>query len=247
MTSFLIALPSIYTPFTEDCVASMAPALRDNLRVIDNTTINRGVAASWNDVARTVQAEGRDWLIVCSAATRFGPPGGEDFIEHLEHHRDAWVVEPGMSLSGRLPVVGWHFIAWSRRNVLDRVGLFDENFWPAYGEDMDMSRRILSAAALRRSGAGPDFWPKVTIDAELVMQGHGIKIAKIKIDVPAIHAYYARKWGGTYGHELWRRPFGKHRLDYWPEPVARPVSIPVDLPSPQSDLDPMLLNIEVPT
>lgn len=249
MTSFLIALPSIYQPFTDDCVESMSPVLREHLHVIDNTAVNRGVAASWNDVARKVQDEGRDWLIVCSAATRFGAPGGEDFIAALEEHPDAWVVEPGMSAAGRLPVVGWHFIAWSRANVLDRVGLFDENFWPAYGEDMDMSRRILTAAALRSSGACDvpgGFWAKVTIDAEIVMAGHGTKVAKVQIDLAEIYAYYARKWGGPYGRELWRRPFGKYRLDYWPEPGAPPVPVAVALPPSTPDVDPMLLNVEVP-
>lgn len=215
MTSFLIALPSIYVPFTELCVEGMADDVRDRVQVIDNTGTNLGVAASWNTVGRRVRDEGLDWLIVCSAATRFGPTGARDFIDQLDALPDAWVVEPGISAAGRLPVVGWHFLAWSR-HVLDRVGLFDENFWPAYGEDMDISRRVLLAS--REDHPGPDFWVKITIDAELELAGHGVKLAGIVPDIPLLWSYYERKWGGPFGREWFKRPFGDPAagLDWWP-------------------------------
>lgn len=217
--SYFIVLPSIHPPYLDQCVDGMHEDLRRHLLIVNNAPpwTNLGVAASWNLGARQVLKEQRDWLIVCSAATRFGSAGGRDFVDALDAHRDAWVVEP----AGQVPVVGWHFLAWSRVNVLERVGLFDENYWPAYGEDQDISFRILQAA--NEDGAPPDFWPKVNIDASLAMVNHGVQLAGVEWDQPKLWRYYRKKWGGSFGRETFTRPFGDmtRSLGWWPTPPDR--------------------------
>ncbi len=37
--SFVAVLPSIYQPWTDDCLASMRGAMRDHMHVFDNTVM----------------------------------------------------------------------------------------------------------------------------------------------------------------------------------------------------------------
>jgi hypothetical protein len=212
--TFLAVLPSIWTPYTRECLSGMAPEVRSNLLVLDNTAHNRGVAGSWNVAAREVLERGLDWLVVVSAATRFGPSGGLDFLDALtpvdELGRDVWVVESGAP-------VGWHLIAWSRAHVLGPIGLWDENHWPAYGEDADMSRRIhVATNGYPRTGA----WRNVDVDAWIAMRGHGTELAGVKTNMARSIRYHERKWGGWSGHERFTHPFDDPRkpLSWWPRP-----------------------------
>lgn len=211
--TFLAVLPSIWPPYTTACLDTMGPALLSRLLVVDNTDTNRGVAASWNIAARRVLTEQTDWLIVVSAATRFGPPGGDDFLDELDTAEGRWVVES----AGQAPVVGWHLIAW-HRDVLETVGLFDENFWPAYGEDMDYSHRVLTADDTR--------WTTVTVDARIESVNHGAHLAGVTLDHEASQRYLSAKWGDTNAYRIgpraWSTPFGKNLpLSWWPTPPDR--------------------------
>lgn len=207
--SYLIVLPSIWPPYTDACMRGLAPDLADHLLVVDNTIDNLGVAGSWNVAARHVLDSNLDWLVVLSAATRFGPEGGADFIAALDRYRNSyWVVESSAP-------VGWHLLAWSR-SVFEQVGLFDETFWPAYGEDADMSYRIHTA---QREGIAGG-WANERVDAWIAMQGHGCRLAKVQIDYDRAWTYYLKKWGGLSGHEMYDRPFNDPTLplSYWPAP-----------------------------
>lgn len=102
--------------------------------LIDNSVNNRGVPRSWNIGIDLMRARDADWLIVMSAALRFGTEGGQDFIRLLESKPDHRVVSA-------LGTYGWHFIAFSRETV-ETAGRFDENFFPGYLEDIDYAIRM---------------------------------------------------------------------------------------------------------
>lgn len=214
--TFLACLPSIWPPYTEECVNSMAPSFRERVTIIDNTETNGGVAHSWNTVARRVVDEGHDWLVIVSAATRFGPSGGTDFVARLDANPDLWVVESGWPSRGH-QWVGWHLLAWSRVNVLERVGFFDENYWPAYGEDADISWRVLTAMWDTEI---VDVWGRFDVDAWVASAGHGAELAGVAIDHDALWAYHTTKWGGRSGKETYHRPFNDETLplSFWPTP-----------------------------
>lgn len=216
MVSFLACLPSIWPPYTEACLATMAPEFRERVVVVDNTETNRGVAASWNRVAERVLDEKVDWFVIVSAALRMGPCGGQDFAGILAAHPDLWVIESGWPCCGTL-WIGWHLLAWSRVNVLERVGLFDENHWPAYGEDADISWRVITA--MRETNAG-GVWRRFDVDAWVESPGHGCELAGVQVDHDALWEYHTRKWGGRSGQETLRRPFGDDALplSFWPRP-----------------------------
>lgn len=221
--SFLVLMPAIYPPYRDECITSMGPLMKEHLVVIDNTERNRGLAASWNIGARRVLDEGLDWLVTISAAMRFGRAGGADFLAMLDANPQAWVIESGWDLKGRSKFFGgWHLMAWSRERVLEPLGLWDENFWPIYGEDADYSVRLLTAI----EEAGPTKlkrWPKLDLDAWLVMTNHSGELAGIVNDYPDMDVYFRAKWGRSFGDGLlptFRRPFDdpSRSLSWWPSP-----------------------------
>lgn len=227
MTSFVAVLPSIWPPYTHACVETMAPGLVEHLHVIDNAGLrNLGVAASWNVGARAMYAVEAEWLVIVSAGMRFGSPGGLDFIAALERATGGeWAIEAGACPTDPTYGFGWHLIAFPRR-TFDRVGLFDENFWPAYFEDLDYGHRIRCASGWEL-GNDP-MWPKVEVDATLASFAHGIHLAGIESDPTALIRYYSRKWGIAPGapdsEVFYTSPFGdpKLGLDFWPAPDPRP-------------------------
>lgn len=216
VVTFRACLPSIWPPYTKACLESMAPEFRDHVVVLDNTVVNRGVAASWNVVAREVIEDQLDWFVILSAATRFGRSGGVDFVRLLDGNSDAWVIESGWPSRGN-QWVGWHLLAWSRIHVLERIGLFDENAWPAYGEDADISWRVLTA--MIETGE-EDVWRKPNVDAWVQSIAHGAHLAGALTDFPSTWAYHQAKWGGLSGHETFSRPFDDPLLplSFWPVP-----------------------------
>ena len=130
MTKYVAVIPSVFQPYTDACVATCK---LDNVVVVDNRSRNLGIAASWNIGIRKMYNHRADWLIIISAAVRFGEPGGLDLVESMRTHPDAMGVGGGLD--------GWHLIAFHRR-TFDAVGWFDENFYPGYFEDADFGRRV---------------------------------------------------------------------------------------------------------
>ena len=111
---------------------------------------NLGVAGSWNVGVAQMFEYGYDWLVVCSAAARFGPPGGQDLTTFLNEASQA-IPRPKVIEAGR--DLGWHLIAF-HRDTLQRVGPFDPIFDPAYYEDRDWSVRFQRAYGVAvKSGA----------------------------------------------------------------------------------------------
>lgn len=102
------------------------------------------------------------------------------------------------------------------RHTLRDVGYFDENFHPAYDEDLDWHRRALLAGSKR---VDPPFTGthvgSATIRSDQALrQQNGATHA-------ANDAYYARKWGGAkLGGETYSTPFnrGGHVGDWRLEP-----------------------------
>jgi len=100
--------------------------------------------------------------------------------------------------------------------MVDRVGLFDPNFWPAYQEDTDYGYRIVLSGI-------PD---EINIP-NFAMPGLILVAAAIAVRSGAIHdtnetnrvAYYNSKWGGI-GHETYKHPFNNpdYPIQYWPQP-----------------------------
>jgi GT2 family glycosyltransferase len=170
---------------------------------------NLGVAASWNLIVRTGIARGFDLVFIGSNDT-FLHPGSLAAVLELEKPDDEVV---------------WHLASWNffaiHRRAIDRVGWFDENFYPAYKEDQDYAYRC-SLAGVKRiqayfTGAGAEHLGSQTIHSDahyFACNRH----THLRLNM----AYYRRKWGGNRGCERYVTPFGRADRDWrwWPPPGA---------------------------
>lgn len=230
----LAVLPAIRSETTESCLRSMLrpdssfgiPS--DELLVVDNSRDgwmpymnqilgeelrvhrdpdghNLGVAGSWNVAAREVLDVGHDYLVLVSTTMLFGPNLHTTFGAEMAKEWGAPLIE-SMGNS-------WHLIA-IHRDVLQVVGLFDPNFYPAYEEAIDWG--------YRQKLAGLEVpWPRVWCNA--MSLGWAMHVDRStwpapRCNGPALQDYYAAKWGGPKGSETFTTPFGQTAdRDWWPE------------------------------
>jgi len=166
---------------------------------------NLGVSASWNLLARTAFDRGCDWLFIGSNDTVLRPDS----------------LAKTAAMAGREPEVGvWHIHAWNffliRRTTIERVGQFDENFYPAYKEDQDYSYRCILAGVERADvpGAGADHVGSATVNSN--------ECYRILSTAAGCwnYWYYLIKWGGDATKERFRKPFDAPDKDHswWPAP-----------------------------
>jgi len=211
MTKYVIVLPFAYMPYLIDCEATMDKDLQNHhLYAINNTEDNLGVAESWNMGIDFMRERDADWLIVMSAAIRFGESGGLDMIQQLEAHPEAHVVHFGTKdikeqhyVRGFGPSydegnLGWHLTA-IRRDVIERVGYFDPNFYPSYFEDVDYDLRINQSYNIYNeetwSYDDPLEWLILPVDAHGTTMRHAVELAGVKTPVNDLIAYFATKHG----------------------------------------------------
>lgn len=206
MTTYTAVLPFVYQPYRD---AFMRRCKLDVYEV-DNTERNLGIMRSHNLGIDRMRADGTEWLIVLSAALRFGKPGGLDFLEQLDAHDGHHVVEAA-------GVYGWHLIAF-HRDTLDHIGRWDPNFSPYGFCDIDMSLRYQAAY----NGSG-QLWDKVPVNVRDAGMAHSLKLANVQADAAPRIDYFVRKWGrhpGASHLAAYERPFNNpgHSIGYWPPP-----------------------------
>lgn len=216
----VVCVPFIHRPYMEAFIATVRMGERDDVHLvaIDNTVTNYGIMASHNLGLRHAIDVGAEWFTVCSAAIRFGEPGGLDWLQALDERNDHHVVEA-------VGVFGWHLIAF-RVDLLRIVGEWDENFTPYGFDDIDMALRIQRARGV--DGRMEQVWEKVHVDVDDEGMGHSIHLGGVTLAPERIEeqiAYFTRKWGRHPGdsHILaFDTPFGdpNNPISYWPSTVT---------------------------
>lgn len=159
---------------------------------------NLGVAASWNlglSLAKEVAIISNDDVTVRKPA-----------VENILRYASAY---PIVCCRGGAPGVGqcWSFFL-QRPEIVEKVGRYDEAFWPAYFEDADYAWRMGLA------GLPIFIAPDVVAD-----QLHGFGSSTKHLDsrqhelfkaaIKRNERRYINKWGGTPMHEVYRRPFNR--------------------------------------
>lgn len=225
--SLLVVLPVIDTTTTDICVESIlmpdsaAGFGGKDMLLIDNTregnaayryqlrtyrdpdNHNLGVARAWNVGAREVLDRGLDYLVLLSSSMRFGPAMHTKWTWQMK----AFWGSPLIECDGH----SWHLIA-IHREMFEKVGLFDGNFFPGYIEAVDWDRRIRLTSVTD--------WPRAWVNA--LSQGTGLALNLVSCPAGPLLDYYKEKWGGEKGAETYSLPFGDKPLDYW-EDVPIPV------------------------
>jgi len=151
---------------------------------------NLGVAGGWNEIMR--QSTGDHVLIV-----------GDD----VRLHKDTLVEMERVALGGAGFVRSGHAPAFScfllARWLFEKVGPFDERFWPAYFEDNDYHRRMkLLGYDFATAPVSYDHVGSATIKSfsEAEMSTHHARFEANK-------QKYIAKWGGPPHAEVFTVPF----------------------------------------
>lgn len=156
---------------------------------------NYGVPGSWN----LGLAKGADYTLILSASVRFGKPLSE-----------VLKLIPGYANSTMCIFEGYHFVAISKE-LIKRMGNFDENFYPGYGEDQDWGRRLDIL----------NIHPPSYYDLGNTTIGSGINKRSgqwqwDRINTGRMEDYFLHKWGGHPG--IWEHPFNnpENPISYYP-------------------------------
>ncbi len=153
---------------------------------------NLGVAKSWNIGLKGLC----DWTFFVSINATF-PNGFSEVLAELNKANE-WVMLTDLS---------WHCNAVSKKTV-EKIGYFDENFYPAYFEDTDYYHRMcLAGIPCGKNGV-------ISIPAETTRQANSLD-GGLKVNFKALLGYYKEKWGGEPGSETFPTPWNKGKLDYW--------------------------------
>lgn len=236
MTRVVAVLPFVYRPYYDAFLATSRLAEHPEVEFmpVDNTVTNRGIMAAQNEGIRRTFEVDADWMVILSAAIRFGEPGGLDFIDLLFEKDDHYVVhaasnnvaggrqDDGTPGGGVNAVFGWHLTAF-KREVFENVGTFDENFSPYGLDDVDLSIRIQKHYKGRKTADGVAAWNTYPIEVSDTTMSHSIQLAGVVSPYEPKAAYFTRKWGRTpadWQNPGWDHPFGDESkgLDYWPAP-----------------------------
>lgn len=170
--------------------------------------VNRGVAKSWNEGILNAYAGGADVVIVSNDDIVLSPGDLDRLAEAAAEQRGHYVVtchgyDKG---NGKHGSMRFGFFAVNPL-AIEVIGMFDENFFPMYWEDIDYQRRA-SLAGLT--------WGHVA-DTSLIHQGsksiHTVPglMAQHHRTFVANREYYERKWGNIQG--AYDVPFNMPRFD----------------------------------
>ena len=169
---------------------------------------NRGVARSWNDGILESFTDERELTLVINDDIEFIPGGLDDFISFLLGYNGVGLgflhgVEAAGGRKGQIVKQDFACFAFGWR-AFEAVGAFDENFFPAYSEDMDYITRIKKANV-----------PFAADDRVLVQHARNkttrIATAEMRATIAAAkianEKYFVAKWGTVVLHETYDAPF----------------------------------------
>ena len=199
--------------------------------------VNRGVSVSWNEGIAASMNDGSDITLVCNDDIEFLDGGFQKFVTFLAAQEDfglgfAFGVEGENShLAGQVFSQDFACFAVGKRTV-ERIGFFDENFYPAYFEDNDYRYRGELAGIA------------VTVDERVILKHERSATTRNSVALTARHhkkwqiceRYFLQKWG-SLGPGKYKFPFDNSEFNErisW-ERRHRPYGEPYD----RADLDPL--------
>lgn len=118
--------------------------------VIESYENNRGVSGAWNEGIRRASEAGYRYAIISNDDVEFYPGSILSLYKTIKNTNACLVsaLQNGqMGQNGTWESAEFFCFAIDIPQLLDKAGYFDENFFPAYWEDIDMHRRLILAGA----------------------------------------------------------------------------------------------------
>ena len=173
--------------------------------VLDNWVNNVGVSKSWN--WGLTHAQDCEALFIVNDDVTFAPGAMSKMLDAIQDFDLVSAIGGDHDQTGVHEIIDngspdYAAFVIKPEEFLDKFGLFDENFTPAYFEDNDMRYRIKVSGG--RQG--------IVLDARMYHYGSytqnhdGQRVVSHQM-FEANRDYYVRKWGGTPGEETYINPF----------------------------------------
>jgi GT2 family glycosyltransferase len=175
---------------------------------VGSSTKNYGVSNAWNLFIEEARDDGYDAVIIANDDIYLYEGVLQRFVESMQNNE--FVCFEGQNA---FSFYGIHI------KFFNRVGRFDENFWPAYYEDNDYHYRMRLTGYDAHYVAGPSYFHagSATLGSfdflRKMMHHHNFSKNT---------DYYVAKWGGMPHEEQFTRPFnGEENLNNLKGKLAR--------------------------
>ncbi len=196
------------SPYLVETIHSIPTGSR--LLSFDNSVHDWPLAKVWNyGIDRLCRQEGYDAVIVCNDDIVLRPGTGDTLAQALAEHPELLVIsarhtplssEPADDLG--VGTCDFGCFCTSAR-LLDIVGPFDENLWPAFFEDNTAHWQIRVAGFEAAScGYAPYFHHH-----NGTIKHDPARRALVEQRFPRLRQYYIDRWGGPPGQERFTLPF----------------------------------------
>jgi GT2 family glycosyltransferase len=165
---------------------------------------NRGLSKSWNEGMLDAFWGGADVVLIVNDDVVFKPHSLDIIAETAVRNRDKYVIHAEGKTHRKPHSTTLWFSAFAINPVaIDKLGCFDQNFFPIYCEDSDYverARRVGLEKAIAR-GAELEHGGSFSIagDAALARQNEVTALRNV--------LYYRQKWGSKPGYGVYEHPF----------------------------------------
>jgi len=148
---------------------------------------NIGIPRSWNIGLK----KNHEWTFIVSSSVLFNKPFSH-IIEMLDNYNGLMFRTTS----------DWHLCGINKK-VVERIGYFDENFYPGYFEEVDFDHRCKSV--------GIKEFKKFEVDV-VSQQFGGAFQDGLKFNIDGSRSYFNSKWGSDYS---WPFNDPTKSIDYW--------------------------------
>ena len=162
--------------------------------IVFNNNENKGVSASWNQIINVFQNDDYTHLIVCGNDVSPDPMFVDTMVDFEKLYVD------GAMYFGNAGHNAWMI----NKNFKEELYNFDENFFPAYFEDNDVSYRI-KLLGLKQYDVPNAFVNNDNGSQTINSDPHYRSACATTFEMNK--AYYIEKWGGVPGQEKFKTPF----------------------------------------
>jgi GT2 family glycosyltransferase len=156
---------------------------------------NLGVGPSWNLLAREYLTGAEDRLLLCGDDVTLHPDTIEQLLVTMSE-KDADMAYPSAT-----DVAFSCFMV--RAALFEKIGYFDERFYPAYFEDGDFLYRMKLAGIV----AAPARGGYEHVGSATIKKLKGKELEDHHANFIELRNYYVEKWGGLPGAERFAEPF----------------------------------------